>query len=91
MGLTTQEALIQGQYISKRHQPSMKPTKDQNPIVIANSLGEVEIGIDGVPVNGTQTGAQHRDAVVALDLECDIFGRSREACKIDRSEKPRCV
>lgn len=53
-------------------------TKDKVTAVVADALGEVDVGIDGVAVGGVELGAEDGDVVVALDAELDVLSRVGE-------------
>src|SRR5690349_3819960 len=48
-------------------------TKDKDTVVVADALGEVQVGIDRVAVDGVELGAEDGDVVVALDAELNVL------------------
>jgi len=54
-------------------------TKDKVAVVVAEALGQVDVGRVGRAVGLVERGAQDGDAVAALDGEGDFLGRVGEA------------
>lgn len=53
-------------------------TKDKVTAVVADALGEVEVGVNGVAIDGVELGTEDGDVVVALDAELNVLSGARE-------------
>lgn len=53
-------------------------TKDKDTVVVADALGEVQVGINRVAVDGVELGAEDGDVVVALDAELNVLSGAGE-------------
>jgi hypothetical protein len=53
-------------------------TKDEVAVVVADALGEVEVGVNRVAIDRVELGAEDGDVVVALDAELDVLSGARE-------------
>jgi hypothetical protein len=59
--------------------PLLRGNVDESTVVVANALSKVDVGLNGVTVNGVEVSTEHRNVVIALHVERDIASRAREA------------
>ncbi len=64
-------------------------TKDERPMLIANSLGEIDIGFNGIAIFAKKSGMEDRDIIVTFERKRDILGRAREIFVKRRCQRQR--